>query len=122
MKAASRNETAEAYLDRIAALADGHMKSSKVVDRDAEVQALIRSMKQTGLTLVLGGKNLGKTFLKGDAIDAKRAKGTLTSFQWICGMLLGKPLMTALDLQQVSEVGNCGTGDAARGVLLQYKQ
>ena len=58
-KAASRNKTdAQTYLEGIVALADSHMNSSKVVDRDAAIQALIRSMEKTGLlTLVLGGKN-----------------------------------------------------------------
>ena len=37
------------------------MKSSKVVDRDAAIQALIRSMERTRvLTLVLGGQEFGE--------------------------------------------------------------
>ena len=69
--AASRSKTdAQTYVESIVALADSHMKSSKVVDRDAAIQNLIRSMEKTGLlTLVLGGKNLGKTFLKKAALQ-----------------------------------------------------
>ena len=69
-QAACRNKTdAQTYLESIAALADSHMNSSKVVDRDAAIQALIQSIEKTGLlTLVLGGKNLGKSFLKKAAL------------------------------------------------------
>eukprot|EP00438_Fugacium_kawagutii_P027724 Skav222573 [mRNA] locus=scaffold791:252311:253417:+ [translate_table: standard] len=70
-KAASSNKTdAQTYVESIVALADSHMNSSKVVDRDAAIQALIQSMEKTGvLTLVLGGKNLGKSFLKKAALQ-----------------------------------------------------
>eukprot|EP00438_Fugacium_kawagutii_P026394 Skav216152 [mRNA] locus=scaffold3788:20847:23867:+ [translate_table: standard] len=70
-KAASSNKTdAQTYVESIVALADCHMNSSKVVDRDAAIRALIQSMEKTGvLTLVLGGKNLGKSFLKKAALQ-----------------------------------------------------
>ena len=45
-KAASRNKTdAQTYVERIIAHAKKHVNSSKVVDRDDAIQALVRSMK-----------------------------------------------------------------------------
>ena len=69
-KAASRSKTdVQTHMESIAALAYSHMNSSKTVDRDDAIQALVLSMETTGLfTLVLGGKNLGKTFLKKTAV------------------------------------------------------
>ena len=70
-KAASRSKTdVQTHMESIAALAYSHMNSSKTVDRDDAIQALVLSMETTGLfTLVLGGKNLGKTFLKKTAVQ-----------------------------------------------------
>ena len=70
-KAASRSKTdVQTHMESIAALAYSHMNSSKIVDRDDAIQALVLSMETTGLfTLVLGGKNLGKTFLKKTAVQ-----------------------------------------------------
>ena len=46
-KAASRNKTdAQTYVERIIAHAKKHVNSSKVVDRDDAIQALVRSMKR----------------------------------------------------------------------------
>ena len=80
-KAASRNNTdAQTYVESIVALADSHMNSSKVVDRDAATRALIQSMEKTGvLTLVLGCKNLGKTFLKKPALHRCCSKAVVLS-------------------------------------------
>lgn len=62
--AASRSKTdaqTETHLESIVALADSHMNSSKVVDRDTAIQALIRSVEKTGLvTLVSWGQEFGK--------------------------------------------------------------
>ena len=61
---------ANTYLRRIAELARCHMISGKVVGRDDAVQAVMQSMEEPGLlTLELGRKNLGKTLLKGEAIQ-----------------------------------------------------
>ena len=103
-KAANRNKTdAQTYVERIIAHAKNHVNSSKVVDRDDAIQALVRSMKTPELLLVLGGKHLGKTFLKGEAI--KRCKETernidIVSVDMRDGDMSGKPLMAALDLQR----------------------
>ena len=69
--AASRSKTDDqTHMESIVALAYSHMNSSKIVDRSDAIQALVRSMETTGLfTLVLGGKNLGKTFLKKIALQ-----------------------------------------------------
>ena len=153
-QAATRNKTvAETYLESIVALADSHVKSSKVVDRDAAIRAVIQSMEKTGLlTVVLGGKNLGKTFLKDEAI--KRCRESEKNIEVISvdmrdADMLGKPLMAALDLQRQKSLkwatramellraviahtvttfaGETfrGPGDAAKGVLdvvVQAKQ
>ena len=68
---ATRNKTdAETYMERIVALANGHMNSRKIVDRSKAIEELILSMEQTGvLTCVLDGKNLGKSFLKEAALQ-----------------------------------------------------
>ena len=68
--AASNNKTdAETYITGVKKRAGQHMSSSQVVDRDAAVHALIQSIEETGLlTVVLGGKNVGKTFLKQAAL------------------------------------------------------
>ena len=69
--AASRSKTDDqTHMESIVALAYSHMNSSKIVDRSDAIQALARSMETTGLfTVVLGGKNLGKTFLKKIALQ-----------------------------------------------------
>ena len=69
--AASRSKTDDqTHMESIVALAYSHMNSSKIVGRGDAIQALVRSMETTGLfTLVLGGKNLGKTFLKKEALQ-----------------------------------------------------
>ena len=70
-QAATRNKTvAKTYLESIVALANSHMNSNKIVDRSKAIEELILSMEQTGaLTCVLGGKNLGKSFLKEAALQ-----------------------------------------------------
>ena len=65
-KAARWNETdAETLLGKVVDLA-----SDRIVDGDGAIEALIRGMNETGLLmLVLGGKNLGKSFLKKMALQ-----------------------------------------------------
>ena len=61
-------------------------------------------MEKTKLSLVLGGKNLGKSFLKGEAISrCKKRKDNRIHFVSVNmrdGDMVGKTLMAALDLQQ----------------------
>ena len=75
-------------------------------------------MQKPGLVLVLGGKNLEKTFLKGEAI--KRCSESERNIDIISpdmrdADMLGKPLITALDLQRpkISAVENPGNGTLA---------
>ena len=74
-KAAGSNETdVQTYMKSSVALARSHMNSSKVVDRDAAIQTMMQSMEEPGLlTLVLGGKNLGKSFLRKTALQRSSA-------------------------------------------------
>eukprot|EP00434_Breviolum_minutum_P046686 symbB.v1.2.042609.t1/scaffold10508.1/size1650/1 len=104
-QAATRNNTvAETYLKSIVALAKSHTKSGKTVDRDAAIWALIQSMENQGLlTLVLGAKNVGKSFLKDEALKRCRESERnidIISVDMRDADMLGKPLMTALDLQR----------------------
>ena len=75
-KAAARNGTdVQTYMKSLVALARGHMSSSNVVDRDAAIESMMESMQEPGkLTLVLGGKNLGKSFLKKTALQRSSGK------------------------------------------------
>ena len=70
-KAAPGNEDAETYLQKIVHRAKAHMASDRLVDRDSAIKALIEAMSENGLlTLLLGGKNLGKSFLKKIALKS----------------------------------------------------
>ena len=72
--AGSNNTDVQIYMKNSVALARSHMNSSKVVDRDAAIQSMMESMAQPGLlTLVLGGKNLGKSFLRKTALQRSSA-------------------------------------------------
>ena len=75
-KAAARNGTdVQTYMKSLVALARGYMSSSNVVDRDAAIESMMESMQEPGkLTLVLGGKNLGKSFLKKTALQRSSDK------------------------------------------------
>ena len=104
-KAASSNKTdAETYVGKIAGWAKAHIDSGKVVDREPQIEALVQSMSQKGLlTLVLGGKNLGKTLLKGEAIHRcadRKDKINVLSVDMRDASLAGRPLMAALDLER----------------------
>ena len=74
-KAAGSNETdVQTYMKSSVALARSHMDSGQVVDRDAAIQTMMESMDLPGLlTLVLGGKNLGKSFLRKTALQRSSA-------------------------------------------------
>ena len=141
-KAVSGNEDAETYLQKIVHQAKAHMASDRPVDRDGAIEALIEAISENGLlTLVLGGKNLGKTLLKNEAIqrcaDRKDTINVL-SVDMRDASLAGRPLMAALDLQRqkslkwttravqglravIAQVVNkaiaTGAGEAAKGVL-----
>ena len=69
-QAACDNKTdPEAYVTEVQRRAGQCMNSSHVVDRTAAVEALVRAIASTGaFTVVLGGKNLGKTFLTKAAV------------------------------------------------------
>ena len=141
-QAAIRNNTvAETYLKSIDALAESHTNSDKIVDREAAIWALIQSMEKKGLlTLVLGSKNVGKSFLKDEAIKRCRESERnidIISVDMRDADMLGKPLMIALDLQRQKSLKWAtraiellravigGAGDAAKGVLdvvVQAKQ
>ena len=142
-KAASSNKTdAETYVGKIAGRAKAHIDSGKVVDREPQIEALVQSMSQKGLlTLVLGGKNLGKTLLKGEAIhrcNRGKDKINMVSVNMRSADMVGKPLMAALDLERqkslkwaaravqglraviapaVSKAITTEAGEAAKGVL-----
>ena len=50
------------------------MASDRIVDRDGAIEALVRGMNKIGLLmLVLGDKNLGKSFLKKRALQRSSA-------------------------------------------------
>ncbi|CAE7713954.1 pgl [Symbiodinium sp. CCMP2592] len=57
------------------------------------------------LCLVLGGRNLGKTLLKEAAIARCKANVNMVSVDMRDADMLGKDLMTALDLQQQKSLG-----------------
>ena len=57
------------------------------------------------LCLVLGGRNLGKTLLKEKAIAKCKANVNILSVDMRDADMLGKDLMTALDLQRQKSLG-----------------
>ena len=150
-KAAPGNEDAETYLQKIVHRAKAHMASDRLVDRDSAIEALIEAMSENGLlTLVLGGKNLGKTFLVNEAINRckhrKENKINFVAIDMRSADMCGKRLMAALDLERqkslrwatravqglravIAQVVNkaiaTGTGEAAKSaldVVMQEKQ
>ena len=150
-EAASSNKIdAEKYVGKIAGRAKAHIDSGKVVDREPQIEALVQPMSQKGLlTLVLGGKNLGKTLLKDEAIHRcadRKDKINVLSVDMRDASLAGRPLMAALDSQRqksltwttrakqglraviapaVSKAIATEAGEAAKGVLdvvMQEKQ
>ncbi|CAJ1415363.1 unnamed protein product [Effrenium voratum] len=60
---------------------------------------------QGKLCLVLGGRNLGKTLLKEKAISRLKANVNILSVDMRDADMLGKGLMTALDLQRQNSLG-----------------
>ena len=88
---------------KIAGQAEAHIRSGKVVGRECQIEALMKAMSEKGLTLVLGGKNLGKTILKNEAIRRcadRKGKINFLSVNMRDGSLAGRPLMAALDWQR----------------------
>ena len=63
----------------------------------------MQAMSKRELTRVLGGKNLGKTLLKNEAIHRcadRKDKINVLSVDMRDASLAGRPLMAALDLQR----------------------
>ena len=72
-------------------------KSGKVVDRGSAISAVIQSINSTGvLTLVLGGKNLGKTLLKEVAVERCRTDGEVVVLSANMRLQPGKTLLDVL--------------------------
>ena len=79
-EAALINETeANAYLKEVKVRAKHHVDfSGKVVDRGSAISAVMQSINTVGvLTFVLGGKNLGKSFLKKVAVERCQTDGKI---------------------------------------------
>ena len=93
--AASKNKiAAEEYVEKIDEQAEAHIYSGEVVGRERTIEALMQSMNQTGLTLVLGGKNLGKTLLVNEAIN--RCKQWATRAVQGLGAVIGRAVNGAV--------------------------
>ena len=98
-EAALINETeANAYLEEVKVRATHHMYlSGKVVDRGSAISAVMQSINSTGvLTLVLGGKNLGKSFLKKVAVERCQTDGKVVVLSSDMRLQPGKTLLDVL--------------------------
>ena len=98
-EAARTNETeANAYLGEVMVRATHHVdKSGKVVDRGSAISTVIQSINSTGvLTLLLGGKNLGKTLLKEVAVERCRTDGEVVVLSANMKLQPGKTLLDVL--------------------------
>ena len=95
---------AENYVTNIAGQAKAYyMFSHKVVGRECQIEALMQAMSKRELILVLGGKNLGKTLLKNEAIHRwadRKDKINFLSVDMRDASLIGRSLMGALDWQR----------------------
>ena len=58
----------EEYLSNVRRLQDEFIKSRETVDRDGFLEALRNAMLSNEFTLVLGGKNLGKTLIRNQTV------------------------------------------------------
>ena len=58
----------EEYLSNVRRLQDEFIKSREIVDRDGFLEALRNAMLSNEFTLVLGGKNLGKTLIRNQTV------------------------------------------------------
>ena len=70
----------EEYLSNVLRFQDEFIKSKEIVDRDGFLEALRNAMLWNKFTLVLGGKNLGKTLIRNQTICEmeNEANATLT--------------------------------------------
>ena len=70
----------EEYLSNVLRFQDEFIKSKEIVDRDGFLEALRNAMLRDEFTLVLGGKNLGKTLMRNQTICEmdNAANATLT--------------------------------------------
>ena len=71
----------EEYLSNVGRFQDEFIKSREIVDRDGFLEALRNAMLSNKFTLVLGGKNLGKTLIRNQTVcemeNAANAKVTI---------------------------------------------
>ena len=98
-EAALRNETeANAYLKEVKVRAKHHVDfSGKVVDRGSAISAVMQSINSMGvLTFVLGGKNLGKSFLKKVAVERCQTDGKVVVLSADMRLQPGKTLLDVL--------------------------
>ena len=98
-EAALRNETeANAYLKEVKVRAKHHVDfSGKVVDRGSAISAVMQSINSMGvLTFVLGGKNLGKSFLKKVAVERCQTDGKVVALSADMRLQPGKTLLDVL--------------------------
>eukprot|EP00438_Fugacium_kawagutii_P035208 Skav204742 [mRNA] locus=scaffold1854:246588:248051:+ [translate_table: standard] len=100
------NSTTGSYLKEVNRRALAFLQKRDPVDRDGAIANLCEQMKIKGrLCLVLGGKNLGKTLLKEKAIATCKTKANILSVDMRDADMIGKDLMTALNLQHLKSLG-----------------
>eukprot|EP00435_Cladocopium_sp_Y103_P061466 s413_g23.t1 len=100
------NSTTGSYLKEVNRTTTAFLLRRDAVDRDDAIANLSEQVTIKGrLCLVLGGKNLGKTLLKEKAIARCKAKVNILSVDMRDADMLGKDLMTALDLQRQKSLG-----------------
>ncbi|CAJ1373064.1 unnamed protein product [Effrenium voratum] len=100
------NSATGSYLEEVNRTATKFLQSRAAVDREDAVANLSKHMTIQGkLCLVLGGRNLGKTLLKEKAISRLKANVNILSVDMRDADMLGKGLMTALDLQRQNSLG-----------------
>ena len=100
------NSSTGSYLTEVNRAATAFLQRRDAVDRDDAIANLCKQMQIKGrLCLVLGGKNLGKTLLKEKAIARCKAAANILSVNMRDADMLGKDLMTALNLQRLKSLG-----------------
>ncbi|CAJ1423478.1 unnamed protein product [Effrenium voratum] len=100
------NSATGSYLEEVNRTATKFLQSRAAVDREDAVTNLSKHITIQGkLCLVLGGRNLGKTLLKEKAISRLKANVNILSVDMRDADMLGKGLMTALDLQRQKSLG-----------------
>ena len=100
------NCTTGSYLQKVNSMATTFLEKRDAVDREAAIANFTEQMTARGkLCLVLGARNLGKTLLKETAIARCKAKVNILSVDMRDADMLGKDMMTALDLQRQKSLG-----------------